>query len=90
MVDGTNPVNLAPAGRPEIFTGAVLDGFDAFALYAQDDAATATAPGTLLLFGVPTMPTRGVLHVHMTSPSDVSLFADLAIFPNLDDDDVHF
>jgi hypothetical protein len=87
-VDGLNPVNLSPVGGAQFFIDEVLDGFDGYALYSQMDGATGT--GDLVLFGTPTMPTRGVLHVHMTNTSTPALFADLAIFSNLGSDDNSF
>ena len=35
-------------------------------------------PGTLLFYGHPTMPTRGVGHVHLTSPANSNLTAEMA------------
>ena len=88
MVDGMNPVNLAPVGGAQFFVDSVLDNFDGYAVYWQDDAKTGT--GNLLLFGKPTMPTRGVYHVHMTSSAQPSLTAELAIFANLNEDNTSF
>jgi hypothetical protein len=87
-VDGVNPINLSPVGGAQFFIDEVLDGFDGYALYSQMDGAT--GPGDLALFGTPSMPTRGVLHVHMTNASTPALFADLAIFSNLGQDDDSF
>jgi hypothetical protein len=36
------------------------------------------------------MPTRGVRHVHMVNPTTPALTAELAIFIDLGEDDVHF
>lgn len=87
-VDGLNPVNLSPVGGAQFFIDEVLDGFDGYALYSQMDGATGT--GKLVLFGTPTMETRDVLHVHMTNTSTPTVFADLAIFSNLGQDDDSF
>jgi len=38
----------------------------------------------------PESPTRGVQHVHMTSLPSSMFTAELAIFANLDEDNVHF
>ncbi len=104
MVDGTNPVNLAPVGGAQFFVDSELDGFDAFAVYWQYDDANGdgkpdypagtpadqqSATGTLLMYGTPTMPTRGVIHVHMVGPEPKE-GAELAIFTNLDQDDTSF
>jgi hypothetical protein len=88
FVDGLNPVNLAPVGGAQFFVSSALAGFEHYALYHIVD--NATEPGDLVLYGDVTMPTRGVEHVHMTSPVSPALAAELAIFVNLGDDDVHF
>ena len=88
FVDGMNPVNLAPVGGAQFFVEEDLTSMDAFALYWQLDGET--APGDLVLYGTPTRPTRGVTRVHMTSPSSPLFTADLAIFNDLGDDEVHF
>jgi hypothetical protein len=105
MVIGMNPVNLAPIGGAQFFVDEALEGFDGFAVYWQYDdanhdgqpdypasvpAADRTPLGELLLFGRPEQPTRGVIHVHMTSLVSPLITAELAIFANLDEDDVHF
>jgi hypothetical protein len=90
MVDGMNPINSAPVGGAQFFVDEGLDGIDGYAIYYQTDGAAAGDPGTLLLYGTATMPTRGVLHVHMTSPGSINPTAELAIFPDLDQDDVQF
>jgi hypothetical protein len=105
MVDGHNPINLAPVGGSQFYVDEALDGFNAYAVYWQfDDAngdgmpdypagfpdAEKQPAGQLLLYGTPTMPTRGVMHVHMTSTIIPQLTAELAIFANLDQDSTHF
>jgi hypothetical protein len=104
MVDGTNPINLAPVGGAQFFPDVVLNGFDGYALYWQYNpgpdgkpAYPASVPdsqrseaGQLLMFGNPEMLTRGVLHVHMTSVSSPALTANLAIFPDLANNDDSF
>jgi hypothetical protein len=104
MVDGMNPINLAPVGGAQFFVTSQLDGFDAYAVYWQYDDANGdgmpdyptsvppdqrSATGTQLLFGTPTTPTRGVIHVHLTGP-DLGVTAELAIFAHLDQDDSSF
>jgi hypothetical protein len=90
MVTGLNPVNLAPVGGSQFFVDEALDDFDGFGVYYQDDGAPDDELGTQLLFGKPTAPTRGVIHVHMTSLVSPGLAADIAIFSAIDEDDVHF
>ena len=88
LVDGQNPINLAPVGGAQFFVDSELDGFDGYAIYENDDAKTDT--GNLVLFGTPTMPTRGVIHVHMTDEQSPMVTADVAIFANLDEDQTSF
>ncbi|HTR50713.1 MAG TPA: hypothetical protein VMJ10_08405 [Kofleriaceae bacterium] len=88
MVDGTNPVNQAPVGGAQFFVDSHLDSFTGYAIYTNTDGAP--DPGTLLEFGTPTMATRGVIHVFMTNAADPSIQANVAIFPDLDDDSSSF
>ncbi|HEU4735165.1 MAG TPA: hypothetical protein VFT22_45045 [Kofleriaceae bacterium] len=88
LVLGVNPINMAPVGGAQFFIDEALENIDAYAIYTQtDDLDT---PGTQLFFGRPTMPTRGVLHVHLVSPLNSLLTAEMAIFTDLGQDDVHF
>jgi hypothetical protein len=89
FVDGNNPINLAAVGGAQLFVDAHLDKFTGYAIYQQVDTG-GMGPGTLLLFGTPVTPTRGVQHVHMTSPSGSPLTADVAIFSDLDSDSTTF
>jgi hypothetical protein len=88
MVDGENPINLAPVGGAQFYPDSDLGGFTQFAIYYQDDFTP--GPGTLLVYGSPTMVSRGVMHVHMTSPTQPTLTAEVAIFANLDQDNTGF
>jgi hypothetical protein len=88
-VDGMNPINLSPVGGAQFYISDVLDGFQGYALYNQTDDQT-TPGGDLMLFGTPTMPTRGVIKVHMTNAVSAALFADLAIFSDLGQNDDSF
>ena len=90
MVIGLNPVNLAPIGGAQFFVDEGLEEFDGFAIYYVPDGAAADDLGTLLLFGRPESITRGVIRVPMTSLISPTITATLAIFANVDDDDVHF
>jgi hypothetical protein len=83
------PVQI-PVGGAQLVVPDPLEAVDQYAIFFQpDDAAD---PGTLFLTGRPTSgATRGVTHVHMDSPFLPGVVtAELAIFTNLDDDDVHF
>jgi hypothetical protein len=89
FVVGTNPVNLAPVGGAQWFTDEALGGVDEYAIYFQTDNVEDSL-GTLVLSGRPVTTTRGVRHVPMTSPTSVSVTADLAIFEDLGEDDTQF
>jgi hypothetical protein len=88
FVDGINPVNLAPVGGAQLFVDEHLDRFSGYAIYEQMD--NTSGAGALLLFGAPTTPTRGVIHVHMTAPGNPAFAADVAIFADLDEDGTTF
>jgi len=83
-----NPINMTPVGGAQFFVDNALDDVDAYAIYFQIDGMD--TPGTQLYFGRPTMPTRGVRHVHMVSPINPLLTAEMAVFADLGQDDVHF
>ncbi len=87
FVDGINPLDAAPIGGAQLFVPDELSGFAGYAIYWQVD--NMPDPGTLLLYGQATMPTLGVMHVHMISPGS-GLTAELAIFANLDQDGTEF
>jgi hypothetical protein len=88
LVDGNNPINLAPIGGAQFFVDEAVASMDAYALYYQQDDME--DPGNLLLYGTPTHPTRGISKVRLTSATNPLLKADLAIFVDLGEDDVHF
>jgi hypothetical protein len=104
-VDGYNPINVSQIGGSQFFVDEALDGFDGYAIYWQFDDANGDGkpdypagfpasqmqpPGQLMLFGTPTMVTRGVIHAHMTSTVIPQLTGEAAIFANLDQDSTHF
>lgn len=89
FVVGLNPVNLAPVGGAQFFVDEALGGTDEYAIYLQADGVEDSL-GTLVLSGRPTSPTRGVRHVRLTNPSSPTFTADLAVFEDLGEDDVHF
>jgi hypothetical protein len=88
MVDGRNPVNQGPVGGAQWFIDEDLDTMDAYALYWQMDDVE--DPGTLLMYGTPYTATRGVRHVELVAPTNSLFNADLVIFSDLDEDNVHF
>lgn len=89
MVLGVNPLNMAsPVGGAQFYVDHTLEDIDAYAIYIQADGME--APGMQLFFGRPTAPVRGVSRVHLTSPISPLLTSEMAIFANLDQDDVHF
>jgi hypothetical protein len=104
FVDGQNPINLSLVGGAQFYVTTALGGTDAYAVYWQFDDANGdgmpdvpdpsppgtTALGTLVFFGHPQMITRGVEHVHLTSPLSPILTAEMAIFVDLGDDNVQF
>jgi hypothetical protein len=84
----TGPISPTPIGGAQFFVDNALDNIDAYAIYFQVDGMD--TPGTQLYFGRPTMPTRGVAHVHLVSPINPALTAEMAVFIDLGEDDVHF
>jgi len=88
MVVGANPINMAPVGGAQFFVQEALENIDAYAIYFETDGPG--IPPTQLLFGRPAAPTRGVRHVHMVSPINPMLIAEMAVFIDLGQDDVHF
>jgi hypothetical protein len=105
MAVGVNPINMGPIGGSAFFVDETLTDFDGYAIYWQYDDADgdgepdypASVPadernefGTLFLSGRPETPTRGVIHVHMTSLVAPAVSAELAIFADIDEDSVHF
>jgi hypothetical protein len=85
---GLNPINMAPVGGAQFFVDNALDNIDAYAIYVQADGMD--SPGMQLFFGRPTMVTRGVSHIHLTSPLSPLLTSEMAVFADLGQDDVHF
>jgi hypothetical protein len=85
---GLNPINMAPVGGAQFFVDNALDNVDAYAIYVQADGVD--SPGMQLFFGRPTMVTRGVSHIHLTSPLSPLLTSEMAVFADLGQDDVHF
>lgn len=105
FVNGSNPVNSAPIGGSAFFVDESLENFEGYAIYWQYDDADndgmpdypASVPadqrtkyGTLFLYGTAERPTRGVIHTHMINISNPQITAELAVFPNIHEDDVHF
>ena len=88
MVEGVNPINLAPIGGVTFNIDEAVSQMDAFAIYYRLD--TELDPGTLLLYGTPSEPTRGVSRVKMTSIIRPNLTADLAVFADLGTDQEQF
>jgi len=89
MVVGVNPVFPAPVGGAQFFVDEALATIDEYAISIHTDGVDDA--GTLFLTGLPTDGPRGVRHVHMESPLLPGLItAELAIFADLGEDDVHF
>lgn len=87
FVVGLNPVTPAPIGGAQFFVDEALAGIEQYAIQVFVDGAPS---GTVLFTGTPSHPTRGVTHVHLDSPLSPNLTAEMAVFENLDDDEVHF
>jgi hypothetical protein len=85
---GLNPINMAPVGGAQFFVDNPLIDIDAYAIYVQTDGVDQL--DTPLYFGRPTMVTRGVSHIHLTSPMFPQLTSEMAVFADLGEDDVHF
>ena len=89
FVVGKHPLTTTDVGGAHFVVEDALVGVDEYAIYFQTDGVA--GPGTLFLEGRPTQPTRGVSHVHLESPFLPQLVeAELAVFANLGEDDVHF
>jgi len=82
------PISMTPVGGAQFFVDNALSNVDAYAIYVQADGMD--TPGTQLYFGTPTHVTRGVDHVRLVSPINQAVTADLAVFTDLGEDDVHF
>ena len=81
MVDGRTRSTSRRVGGAQFFVDEALAGFDGYACTGSTTTPTATAcrttrrapaarseAGSCCCSASPTMPTRGVMHVHMTSP----------------------
>ncbi len=89
MVVGVNPISPAPIGGAQFFVDEALAEIDEYAIFYQTDGVE--EPGTLLLTGRPVVTTRGVHHVELFSPPFPNLVsAQMAVFVDLGEDDVHF
>jgi hypothetical protein len=89
-VEAMNPVSMTPVGGAQFFVENALDNVDAYAIYYLPDDGSIPTPGVQLYFGRPTHATRGVDHVRMANPNNIAAQADLAVFTDLGEDDVHF
>lgn len=88
MLLGANPINMGPVGGAQFYVDEALADIDAYAIYTQDDGME-TEP-TQQFFGRPTMPTRGVARVHLVSPANQTITAEMVVFADLSGDDVPF
>jgi hypothetical protein len=102
MVEGSNPVNGGFVGGSSFFVEENLVDFDAYLVNWQYDdldhnglpdtpaGVTASATGFPYLEGTPRAVTRGVITVPLHHATNPNLAATMAIFPNLNRDDVQF
>jgi len=89
-VEEMNPVSMTPVGGAQFFVENALDNIDAYAIYYLPEDGSIPPPGVQIYFGRPTHATRGVDHVRMINPNNIAAQADLAVFTDLGEDDVHF
>jgi len=90
LVDGMNPINLAPVGGAQFFVDEDLTGMDAFAIYWQFDDTP--GPGTLLALRNTARPVSDARRdaCRAREPTAGALSADLAIFADLGQDETNF
>ncbi len=89
FVDGLNPITPTPIGGAQFFVEAALADTDEYAITFHADGTDDA--GTLFLVGTPVDGPRGVRHVHLESPLLPGVVtAEMAVFPDLGDDEVHF
>lgn len=105
IVIGQSPINGAFLGGTQFFVEDPTVGYDGFAIFQQYDdlngdgtpdppmgfPAPATQYGNPVVSGAPRSQTRGVTRaVLLGTGNPEAVFAELAIFPDLGGDDVHF
>jgi len=105
MVEGMNPINDGFVGGSGMYVDEDLAGMDAYLINWQygdldhdgqpDYPSTVPADqqypsGYTYLQGTPIHVTRGVINVEMYNLDSSQVSAQVAIFPNLGTDDVHF
>jgi hypothetical protein len=89
FVDGLNPLTPTPIGGAQWFVEAALADTDEYAITFHPDGTDDA--GTLLLVGTPMNGPRGVRKVHMESPLLPGVVtAEMVVFPDLGEDEVHF
>lgn len=91
FVDGLNPITPTPIGGAQFFVPVALADTDEYAITLHRDGDDPALPGTLLFTGAATAGPRGVQHVHLESPAFPGLVtAEMTVFPDLGEDEVHF
>lgn len=97
MVEGANPVNDAPVGGSGFFVDTNLVGMDSLWInWDYDDPADdpngvdRSPTGYHFMRGSPEQYARGVINATLVNYNDSGIGADVAIFPDLANDDVHF
>jgi hypothetical protein len=105
MVEGMNPVNgVGLVGGSSMFVDEVLTDADAYTLnwqfkdlegpagpdYPDDFDREPSDTGYTFMSGLPEARTRGTVNVRLVSPLSDSTYAEVAIFPDLGEDDVNF
>ena len=92
-VEGVNPANGGSIGGSQIYVDDDLSGADDFFINWKydDDAMNAARPqGTPFMQGRRRDVARGVISAKLENLDDSRIGADLTVFPNLGQDDLHF
>lgn len=101
LVEGENPVNSGFVGGAGFYVDENLDGFDGWLIRYQwkdfDGDGMPDAPagmasdiGQPYLFGRSEIHTRGVVSATFRHATEIGVRGELAVFPELGDDSVHF
>lgn len=103
-VEGPNPINSGFLGGASIYVDEVLSDFDAYTIrwqfkdldgdgepdYPADFDREESDTGYPFMTGEPEARARGVINARLTTPLSSATYAEIVIFPDLADDNVHF
>jgi hypothetical protein len=106
LVSGNNPVNGGPVGGSQFLVDSTLVDFESYSINWQwkdhDGDGDPDYPADFLvdhepsdigyqfMTGRPESRTRGVINSRMTNPFDPNVAAEVAIFADIGEDDLHF